>query len=294
MCIGETKGAVMIVFKVEYDLGGGVKSRGARYGHRAIERAFYDYPWRGAENGFAHPETYWTGSLVTLAEYRKEAKLLFAKAFTPFISLSGDNSCSFETVRIVAQYEKPIALVVLDAHPDACDFNHDPHAFWVRKLWDKGIVAPQKTVFFGIRDPEEEEMRFLKEKRALMVTPDKVDDHISYFRSRRNEMIMLSKWKPFSDHALVIVVDIDVLDPVYAPGTGILRSGGLNVRQVLNIIRRLCALPFAIKIGEICEVIPEEGNSLRLGSNKRPDPCGLTVLAAEAILREMLHVMQPT
>ena len=100
-------------------------------------------------------------------------------------------------------------------------------------------------------------------------------------------------WQPLSEHVLIVVVDIDVLDPAYAPGTGILRAGGLNVRQVLNTIRGLCALPFAMKIGEICEVIPKEGNVSRPKSDKRPDPCGLTVLAAEAILREMIRCMQP-
>ena len=284
----------MIVFKVKYDRGGGKKSCGAQYGPMAIERAFDGTSWRGTEDGSLHPEIYWAGPLLTLARYRKEAKLLFGETLMPFISLSGDNSCSFETVRIVAQHAKHIALVVLDAHPDACSFDHDPHASWVRKLWQKGIVNPEKTIFFGIRDPEKEEAQFIKEKRALVIAPEQMDAFLLLGSDTAAQCIVrcMGRWRPLSDHALVIVVDIDVLDPAYAPGTGILRAGGLNVRQVLNIIRRLCALPFAMKIGEICEVIPEEGNSLRL-SDKRPDPCGLTVLAAEAIFRQMLHSMQP-
>ena len=281
----------MIVFTVAYDDGGGNKSRGARFGPMAIERAFRDYSWRGAEDGIPHEELYWLSSAVSLDRYRTKAESLFFKEVMPFISLSGDNSCSFETVRVVARRAKHVALVVLDAHPDACDLSHDPHANWVRRLWVEGIVVPEKTIFLGIRDPEEDELRYVKQKKSMVVTPDEID----HFRSFGSNTISqcVDRWGPFSDHALVIVVDIDVLDPVYAPGTGVLRAGGLNVRQVLNIIRRFCALPFAMKIGEICEVIPEEGNSLRLGSNKRPDPCGLTVLAAEAIFRQMIRSMQP-
>ena len=286
----------MIVFKVAYDGGGGNKSRGAMFGPMAIEDAFYKIPWRGAEDGSSHPVIQWVHYIASLETYREKAESIFAKTLVPFISLSGDNSCSFETVRVVAQHTKHIALAVLDAHPDACDLSHDAHASWVWRLWDEGIVAPQKTIFFGIRDPEEEEMRLLKEKKAMVVTAD--DVHFSpptyaraYMDNNRGKKYA-NLWQPLSEHALVIVVDIDVLDPAYAPGTGVLRAGGLNVRQVLNIIRRLCALPFAAKIGEICEVIPEEGNALRSQADKRPDPCGLTVLAAEAILRQMIRSMQ--
>ena len=100
-----------------------------------------------------------------------------------------------------------------------------------------------------------------------------------------------SLWQPVSTHALIIVVDIDVLDPAYAPGTGVLRAGGLHVRHVLRIIKDLCALPFTVRVGEISEVIPKEGDTMRPRSDKRPDPCGLTILAAEAIFREMIRSM---
>ena len=284
----------MIVFKVEYDEGGGIKSRGARFGPIMIQRAFKSVPWRVAEDGSLHSKVWWQGDIgpiVSLPQYKMRMESLFTNGLTPFISLSGDNFCAFETVYMVAQHTKNIALAVLDAHPDACDMDHDPHAHWVRKLWQEGIVAPEKTVFFGIRDSEEQEMRFIKEKKAIVIASDEVDYFLSTGLNRAGDW-PAHRWRNIPDYMLVIIVDIDVLDPAYAPGTGILRAGGLNVRRVLNIIRRLCALPFAMKIGEICEVIPAAGDRLRK-SDKRPDPCGLTVLAAEAIFREMLQSLQP-
>lgn len=281
----------MIIFKVRYDTGGGEKSLGARFGPVAIERAVKRWPWRGAEDGTPHPKLSWVSPFVSLEGYRRRAESFFAKkeGFESFITLSGDNSCSFETVRLVKEYVRHIALAVFDAHPDACGPGHDPHADWVRRLWEQGIVMPEKTVFFGIRDAEQDEMLYIREKKAAMVTPDEID--ICYGCTNGLGVSRVVDWDPLSEHALIIVVDIDVLDPTYAPGTGVLRAGGLNVRHVLHLIWKLCALPFAVKIGEICEVIPEEGNKMRPQSDKRPDPCGLTVLAAEAIFREMVRSM---
>lgn len=283
----QRKGAVMIIFRVLYDEGGGGKSLGARFGPKAIERAFVRWRWRVSEDGTPHPRLFWMPSVTSLGDYRMQAESPLDEVES-FITLSGDNSCSFETVRALAGHEH-IALAVLDAHPDACAPGHDPHADWVRRLWDEYIVAPEKTIFFGIRDPEEAEMLYIKEKKAVVIGPDEI--YRSYADGIHAIAPYADLWQPISAHALVIVVDIDVLDPAYAPGTGVLRAGGLNVRHVLYVIRQLCALPFAIKIGEICEVIPEKGNHLRPQLDGRPDPCGLTVLAAEAIFREMTQLM---
>jgi len=285
----------MIIFKVPYDKGGGKKSMGARFGPSAIKRAFEQISWRGAEDGTAHPTLQWIHTHgASLEYYRNRAESLFADTFAPFITLSGDNSCSFETVRIVASHVRHVSLVVFDAHPDACDSSHDPHADWVRRLWHEDLVMPEKTVFFGIRDAEEAEIQYVKKQKATVVTMDDIyfpDNGVLEYVLNLAMSQYTSSWQPFSAHGLVIIVDIDVLDPAYAPGTGVLRAGGLHVRHVLRIIRKLCALPFAIKVGEICEVIPKEGNKMRSRLQKRPDPCGLTVLAAEAIFREMIRSM---
>lgn len=281
----------MIVFKVRYDKGGGDKSVGARFGPEAIKRAFKRVNWRGAEDGTPHPELQWAPAATSLAQYREQTESIFGGSkLMPFITLSGDNSCSFETVRAVARHVEHVALAVLDAHPDASDSSHDPHAHWVRKLWDEGIVRPEKTIFFGVRDAEEDEARYIKGKKA---TVPKLDDIYALLCSTSASTHVMapyaSLWQPVSTHGLVVVVDIDVLDPAYAPGTGVLRAGGLHVRHVLRMIRWLCVLPFAVRVGEICEVIPKEGNAIRPRFDKRPDPCGLTVLAAEAIFREMIR-----
>lgn len=282
---------MFIIHKVCYDKGGESKSKGARFGPEAIECVFKRISWRGAEDGTPHPELKWMPAVKSLTHYRGQAELVCAGKIFPFITLSGDNSCSFETVRAMARHIEHVALAVFDAHPDVCDLSHDSHANWVRRLWDEGIVKPEKTIFFGIRDAEEYEMRYLKEKKATAVSSDCLYALCATHVGVRSIKQYDSLWKPISTHGLVIVVDIDVLDPAYAPGTGVLRAGGLHVRHILRIIRDLCVLPFFVRAGEICEVIPEAGNKVRPQSDKRPDPCGLTVLAAEAIFREMIRSM---
>lgn len=285
----------MIIFKVSYDKGGGNKSIGARFGPHAIERSFKNTGWRVAEDGTPHPALLWMPASSSLEQYRKQAESVYGDTYMPFITLSGDNSCSFETVQIVAQHVKHVALAVFDAHPDACDPSHHPHAHWVRKLWDEGIVMPTKTIFFGIHDVERDEAQYIKKREVIVVNPDDVyalcSTHVGAADAATYYIPLWHRWHPIPVHALVIVVDIDVLDPAYAPGTGVLRAGGLHVRHVLRIIKDLCALPFSVRIGEICEVIPKEGNRTRPRSDQRPDPCGLTILAAEAILREMIRSM---
>lgn len=278
----------MFVVKVPYDRGGREKSFGARYGPDAIEKAFRRFSWRAAEDGVSHPKVEFvetpqppyhnTGVSLNLDAF-------FAGGERSLIVLSGDNSVSRMSAEAVARFSRDPYLVLLDAHPDAGDTaSHDPHASWVRKLWESGAVRPEKTFFFGTRDPEENEMRYVKGSGATLTSSDTLS-RISPEVIVSN-LVLHGKIKPRG--GLIFVVDIDVIDPSQAPGTGVLRPPGLNLRTVLQLISIFGEMPFSLKVGEISEVIPQEGDMLRPPWDKRPDPAGLTVLAAEAILCQMI------
>lgn len=275
----------MFVFKVPYDRGGGTKSLGARWGPDAIENAFRRYPWRGSEDGkrqeanFVEVEQKNAGPPVA-----PNIEAVLRSGVGKAVVLSGDNSVSALTVGEVAKVSADPHLVLIDAHPDICDFGHDAHASWVRKLWEDGIVRPEKTIFLGIRDAEEEEMLFLKEKGAKVFSSDDIHSENSVYFV---DDLVFSGVLDVSS-ALILVVDIDVVDPSQAPGTGVLRAPGLPLRRVLRLINAFGLHAFPFKIGEITEIIPEKGNLLRPANDKRPDHAGLTVLAGEAILREMI------
>lgn len=283
----------MFVFKVPYDKGGEAKSFGAKYGPDAIEAAFKRWPWRVSEDGISLPDVTFLkvvnqgrAEKAIFDSYTTALRLLLADDQRSFAALSGDNSCSFYTAKGLAERFPDPHLVLLDAHPDAGDpASHDPHASWVRKLWETGVVRPEKTFFFGTRDPEEDEMRYVKESGATMTSADTL--------SRMSPQVIVAnlvlhgKIKPRG--GLIFVVDIDVIDPSQAPGTGVLRSPGLELRTVLQLISIFGDMPFSLKVGEISEVIPHEGDMLRPPDDRRPDPAGLTVLAGEAILRQMIR-----
>ena len=284
----------MHVLKFPWEKGGGKKSVGASYGPDAIEKQFKNYPWRCSEDGVSAGDIWFLDLKKEFAD-KKSCETL-PSAFrrisghilshrNPFVVLSGDNSCSFHTAESVAEYFPNPHLVVLDAHPDACDEKHDAHASWVRRLWEGGIVRPDKTIFFGIRDAEADEMTYVREKGAIVYSCG------SLFHTDVEHAVDKLKFSRALDlsSALILVVDIDVVDPSQAPATGVPRAPGLDLRQVLSIICAFGVLSFPVKVGEICEVIPVEGNQLRYPDDKRPDPSGLTVLAAEAILRQMLR-----
>lgn len=282
----------MVVFKIPYDSGGGIKSFGAKYGPNAIEAQFKRWSWRVAEDGTPHPpisfhdvakQTYKEESIFD--SYAAALRLTLSQGARSFISLSGDNSVSFHTAKLTAECFPDPTLVLLDAHLDACDRSHDPHASWVRRLWESGIVRPQKTFLFGIRDPEEDEIRFVKESGATIVLCEEFS-RVSPTAIVSN-LLLAKKIVPLA--VLILVVDIDVLDPSQAPGTGVLRSPGMELRHALQLVREFGKLPFTAKVGEITEVIPCEGDFVRPPDDRRPDPNGLTLLAAEAILREMIR-----
>lgn len=278
----------MFVVKVPYDRGGGTKSFGARYGPDAIEKAFRRFPWRVAEDGVSHPKVEFVET--PQPPYRNTDVSLnldafLAKGERSLVILSGDNSVSRISAEAAARFSPDPYLVLLDAHPDACDEAHSPHASWVRKLWESGLIRPEKTFFFGTRDPEEDEMRYVKESGATITFADTL--------SRMSPQVIVSNLmlhkKINPRGGLIFIVDIDVIDPSQAPGTGVLRPPGLELRTVLQLISIFGEMPFSLKVGEISEVIPQEGDMLRPPDDRRPDPAGLTILAAEAILRQMIR-----
>ena len=279
----------MFVVKVPYDRGGGEKSFGAKYGPDAIEKAFRRFSWRAAEDGVSHPKVEFVETPQTPYHNTGVSPNLdafFAAGERSLVVLSGDNSVSRMSAEAVDRFSTDPYLVLLDAHPDAGDpASHDPHASWVRKLWEQHVVRPERTFFFGIRDPEEDEMRYVKESGATLTSSDTL--------SRISPQVVVSNLmlhkKINPRGGLIFVVDIDVIDPSQAPGTGVLRSPGLELRTVLQLISVFGDMPFSLKVGEISEVIPYEGDMLRPPGDRRPDPAGLTVLAAEAILRQMIR-----
>jgi len=172
----------------------------------------------------------------------------------PFaVVLGGDHSITIPVVRELAQViDGPMGYLHIDAHLDLMDtfegLAHS-HACTARRVLELPNVAPENTAFLGIRSWLGEELAFLNAHPSIHVetAADIADDGV---------IAVLQRTLPiFRDVAAVhISIDIDVLDPAYAPGTGTPEAGGLSTRNLLQLLAPVFdTLPVrALDIVEVC------------------------------------------
>src|SRR5207248_2620476 len=134
-----------------------------------------------------------------------------------------------------------LAVLYIDAHPDLNDSSR-------RSRWSNGCalrrglelaeVDPRKVVLIGQRDYDWEEVDFIRRAGVTLITgaeANRLDP--ARFKERLESVI--------GDDALHVSLDIDVLDPSGAPGTGIPAAGGLTSRQLLDLLHALRGLRLA-------------------------------------------------
>lgn len=172
-------------------------------------------------------------------------KLIYKNAFETFeskektIFLGGDHSISYSLGRAFLDYcensEKEPCLIVFDAHPDCMPLTrgtegYPNHEEWLRGLIEKGF--PSKNILLvGVRNSDHQESKFLKEKGIRTIGMNALLENLE----ETCEVIM-----EFSDRKeLYVSLDIDVVDPVFAMGTGYKEPGGLTSREFIYIIQRL-------------------------------------------------------
>ncbi len=173
----------------------------------------------------------------------------------PFsIMLGGDHSITIPVVRELAQVTAgPMGYLHIDAHLDLMNtFEGLPHshACTARRVLELPNMAPENAAFLGIRSWLGEELTFLNAHPSIHVETAAAiaDDGI---------LAVLQRTLPvFRDVAAVYVsIDIDVLDPAYAPGTGTPEAGGLSTRDLLQLLAAIFdGLP--LRALDIVEVSP--------------------------------------
>ena len=200
-------------------------------------------------------------------------KLIYENAFESYdkekvIFLGGDHSISYSTTRAFLDYcqsQNPIrdsCLIVFDAHPDLMPSMKEPtHEEWLRKLIDDGF-NPRNILLVGIRNSDKKELEFIEEKGIRMISIDSlllsiedICDSIMEFADKKE---------------LYVSLDIDVVDPSFAPSTGYREVGGLTSRQMIYLIQRLNKVKTlrAVDLVEInSERDKEKGNiTVKLGA----------------------------
>lgn len=176
------------------------------------------------------------------------------------LALGGDHSITYPLVRGHAELA-PFTLLHLDAHPDLYDEfegNRYSHACPFARIMESGLA--ERLVQAGIRTLNAHQQAQAERFGVEMI------DMRDWTRGRRPEV----------SGRVYLSLDLDVLDPAYAPGVSHHEPGGLTSREVIDLIH---GIPGPIIGADIVEL-----NPLR-------DPTGVTAAVAAKLLKEVLGRM---
>lgn len=188
------------------------------------------------------------------------------------LSIGGDHTIALPLLRSVARRHGPVALLHFDAHLDTWDTYFGAsytHGTPFRRAWEEGLLREDRSMHVGIRGP-------------LFAPDDLVDDARFGFAivgAMDLEELGIAgavalATKRLGDAPVYVSVDIDVLDPSHAPGTGTPEAGGLTSRELLGILRGLKGT--GVVGADIVEVAPAY------------DHAEITCLAASHVAYELL------
>ena len=182
---------------------------------------------------------------------QQEAEALQANG-TRLVTVGGDHTIALPLLRAAAKQHGPVALLHFDAHLDTWDtYFGEPytHGTPFRRASEEGILDTSALSHVGTRGPLYGK-RDLEEDRRLgfgIVTSGDV------LRRGVAETVDALRQR-IGDRPLYVSVDIDVLDPAHAPGTGTPEAGGMTSRELLEILRGLAGLNLVG--GDVVEVAP--------------------------------------
>lgn len=208
----------------------------------------------------------------TLDSIEKVVKDLDSRDIVPFVA-GGDHSVSLGVLRGLSRH-RPV-LIHFDSHLDYWDQywggERYTHGTWVKRAIDEGIVSG--VIQVGIRGPQygEEDLKF-PEKSKVPLTMIMMDDIAYYGVGWLSERLKALKGK------IYISIDIDVIDPAFAPGTGTREVGGFMPRELITILRSLSQAEVEIVGADVVEVSPPLDHS------------GITSLLAANLIYELMSV----
>ena len=173
--------------------------------------------------------------------------------------VGGDHSITLPLLRAYrAHLGRPLAVIHLDAHCDTWTSHFgEPsgHGTWVYEAMQEGLVLDACFTQLGIRSAGAREARdYVSSRGGQIFTARSLRGlespaQLAPVLAATRERLALHGHPP-----VYLSLDIDCLDPAYAPGTGTPEPGGLSTNQVLTLLEELADLPF---VGMDCvEVAP--------------------------------------
>ncbi len=168
---------------------------------------------------------------------------------TPAV-LGGEHTISYATFKAVP---KDCALIIFDAHADLRDEFADvkfSHTTWLRRLIDER--SDLNIIHIGLRAATREEILYLTKEKIKTISTKTI------LTTNKSEKILEDSLKDFK--SVYVSVDMDVLDPAYAPGVGNPEASGISTSKLLELL-------YVLKGKKICgfdlvEVTPPYDNGI--------------------------------
>ncbi|MGM7682066.1 agmatinase [Cytobacillus sp. Hm23] len=189
-------------------------------------------------------------------------KVLQANKFP--LGLGGEHLVSWPVFKAMYNKYQDMAIIHIDAHADLREeYEGEPlsHSTPIRKACE--LIGAENVYSFGIRSGMKEEFQFAKDSGMYMAKFDVVEP--------------LKEVLPkLAGRNVYVTIDIDVLDPAHAPGTGTAEAGGITSKELLDAITLISNSQLNIIGADLVEVAPAY------------DPTEQTQIAASKFVREIL------
>ncbi len=178
--------------------------------------------------------------------FSKEEKIIF---------LGGDHSISYPLAKAFFEFfnkkQEETCLIVFDAHPDlmpSVDKSMPTHEEWLRQLIEDGFPK-ENILLIGVRNSDIHESDFIKENKIKIISINSILEDIDNIADTIMEFTQGRK--------TYLSLDIDVLDPVFAPGTYYQEPGGLSSRELIYLLQRIKNLK-NLRAIDVVEINPEK------------------------------------
>ncbi|NDB50209.1 MAG: agmatinase, partial [Actinobacteria bacterium] len=197
------------------------------------------------------------GNLEESLRVLKSATEKISKAGAIAVVLGGDHSIASADVAGIAEHrgKGKISMIHFDAHADTGDLQFGAlvgHGTPMRRLIDSGYVRGDRFLQLGLRGywPDDVTLNWMRDQgmRSYEMTE---------IHHRGLNTVLNESFARLTDgcDGVFLSVDIDVVDPGMAPGTGTPEPGGMTSRELLESVRRIC-LELPVVGIDVVEVAP--------------------------------------
>jgi agmatinase len=258
---------------------------GARYGPRAIRDISTQLFPHGLDQASLMPpfnqlrvvdygdiDTYPGYIEQCLKKFEEELLPVFEAGVFP-VCLGGDHTVTLPALRAAARKHGTLSLVHFDAHPDFWGGEADRryhHGTVFRVAIEEGLIDPAASVQIGIRGSISATIIGQAQAAGFQViTADEF--------AREGVTVALEAMRTLATLPVYVSLDVDCVDPAFAPGTGTPEVAGLTSREIVEMVRGLRGLPLIAF--DVVEVSPPYDSS------------EITALLAANLVYELLLVL---